>query len=185
MRKVESVAFRQLLRYLLYLLTLAICVVFLSCSRKDNRINHRPCPDDLSMVYICTGESATCYHSTDACLGLKSCKGEINHMELEVAKGFRKPCPICYNVESDLNLPKYVYRDNNGTIHYDEKCLHLRHGRDQGINNKTYIELADYKMSVNEKFCTYCISDSIYEILKTISDGNQSVQFYCDTVAIE
>lgn len=166
------------------LIGLILCFIFLACS------SQKPSPNDLATVYICTGESSTCYHATDGCSSLSGCTGEIKHIGLRTAKKTRKPCSRCYdvsegNAESGVSLPKYVYRDNNGTVHYDEKCIRLRHLREDGVNNKAYIELSDYQMLANEKFCTYCISDSIYETLKDINDRNQSEHIYCDTVAIE
>ena len=183
--KLGSIGFRRVIIHTFSLLTgLILCFIFLACS------SQKPSPNDLATVYICTGESSTCYHATDGCSSLNGCTGEIKHIGLRTAKKTRKPCSVCYdvsedNVESEINFPKYIYRDNNGTVHYKGSCIRLRHGLDYGANNKAYIELSNYQMLADEKFCTYCISDSIYEILKDISDRNQSGQLYCDTVAIE
>ena len=48
-------------------------------------------------VYICTGQGATRYHSSDSCRGLKKCGGDIKKVTLKYAKEKEKtPCKICY-----------------------------------------------------------------------------------------
>ena len=47
-------------------------------------------------VFICTGNSATCYHLDENCRGLSNCSKEIIEVTIEKAesKG-RTPCRIC------------------------------------------------------------------------------------------
>ena len=48
-------------------------------------------------VYICTGKSSKCYHSSSSCRGLNRCSGTIKSISLEKAKRMgRRPCKICY-----------------------------------------------------------------------------------------
>ena len=48
-------------------------------------------------VYICTGGSATKYHSRKTCKGLGNCKGEISAVSLSTATSQgRTACKICY-----------------------------------------------------------------------------------------
>ncbi len=50
----------------------------------------------LSHVYICTGGSATKYHSTPNCRGLTRCRGEIIKISIGAARDHgRTPCKIC------------------------------------------------------------------------------------------
>ncbi len=48
-------------------------------------------------VYICTGGSATKYHSRKTCKGLGNCKGEISAVSMGTATSQgRTACGICY-----------------------------------------------------------------------------------------
>lgn len=48
-------------------------------------------------VYICTGGSATKYHSRKTCKGLGNCKGEISAVSMSTATSQgRTACKICY-----------------------------------------------------------------------------------------
>ena len=48
-------------------------------------------------VYVCTGGSATKYHSRSNCRGLGKCKGKIVSMPISQAKKQgRTACKICY-----------------------------------------------------------------------------------------
>lgn len=50
-----------------------------------------------SVVYICTGASATRYHSTASCRGLGSCGGNVVKVSEAKARELgRTPCKICY-----------------------------------------------------------------------------------------
>lgn len=48
-------------------------------------------------VYICTGSSSKCYHSSSTCRGLGNCGGDIVKITKSSAidKG-RRACKICY-----------------------------------------------------------------------------------------
>lgn len=48
-------------------------------------------------VYICTGGSATKYHSRKTCKGLGNCKGEVKAVSMSTATSQgRTACKICY-----------------------------------------------------------------------------------------
>lgn len=50
-----------------------------------------------SIVYICTGPSATAYHKTDRCNGLNKCSGDIKRVTVsEAREKHRHPCKICF-----------------------------------------------------------------------------------------
>ena len=50
----------------------------------------------LSHVYICTGGSATKYHSTPNCRGLNLCKGDVIKISIGDARNQgRTACKIC------------------------------------------------------------------------------------------
>lgn len=52
---------------------------------------------ESEQVYICTGPSATTYHSTDECRGLNRCSREIKMVSIDKAKKMgRRPCRFCY-----------------------------------------------------------------------------------------
>ncbi|MEX0811582.1 MAG: hypothetical protein WD048_05140 [Chitinophagales bacterium] len=52
---------------------------------------------DKNTVLICGGSSATKYHNSSNCKGVKSCKGEMSKISKDAAesKG-RGPCSFCY-----------------------------------------------------------------------------------------
>lgn len=53
--------------------------------------------DDETIVYICTGKSATKYHSSRNCNGLSSCKGSVIAINITKAKREgRTACKLCY-----------------------------------------------------------------------------------------
>lgn len=69
-----------------------------SCSIYDENkqiyFNHK---EESELVYICTGETSTKYHSNSDCKGLYRCSGEIEEVSEEEAKDMgRTPCKICY-----------------------------------------------------------------------------------------
>ena len=49
-------------------------------------------------VYVCTGSSATKYHSHSNCRGLSACKGSVEKVTISKAENNmrRTPCKICY-----------------------------------------------------------------------------------------
>lgn len=48
-------------------------------------------------VYVCTGSRSQCYHRTETCRGLNTCKGEIKAVSLKTAQSLgRRECKICY-----------------------------------------------------------------------------------------
>ena len=48
-------------------------------------------------VYICTGRSATTYHSRSNCSGMSTCKGSIQRVsEQEAINMGRRPCMKCH-----------------------------------------------------------------------------------------
>ncbi|WP_314824436.1 hypothetical protein [Porphyromonas endodontalis] len=50
----------------------------------------------LSHVYICTGGSATKYHSPPNCRGLNRCKGDVIKISIKDARNQgRTACKIC------------------------------------------------------------------------------------------
>ena len=47
-------------------------------------------------VWICTGSSSSCYHSTKSCRGLGNCKASIKEITLKEAQQMnRRPCKMC------------------------------------------------------------------------------------------
>lgn len=52
-------------------------------------------PEDV--VYICTGRTATKYHASKSCRGLRNCQGDIKAVTRSDAerKYSRTPCKIC------------------------------------------------------------------------------------------
>lgn len=53
--------------------------------------------DSSSTVYICTGRSATTYHSRSNCSGISTCKGSMQRVsEQEAINMGRRPCKKCY-----------------------------------------------------------------------------------------
>lgn len=52
--------------------------------------------EQQTKVYICTGSSATTYHSIKNCRGLSACKSSVKEITLDQAVAMkRKPCKIC------------------------------------------------------------------------------------------
>ena len=49
-----------------------------------------------STVYICTGSSSKCFHSTRDCKGLNNCNGTIKALKVSKASKKRRKCKICF-----------------------------------------------------------------------------------------
>lgn len=47
-------------------------------------------------VYICTGKSSECYHSSPACRGLKNCSQSIDSIKVSEISESRRKCKICF-----------------------------------------------------------------------------------------
>lgn len=55
-------------------------------------------------VYVCMGGFSRRYHKTEACDGLRRCRGRIEKISKEKANSmFRTPCHICYSVKERVN----------------------------------------------------------------------------------
>lgn len=52
---------------------------------------------DGSVVYVCTGPTATTYHATPNCRGLSRCSGDVVYVQEDEAVDElrRRPCKIC------------------------------------------------------------------------------------------
>lgn len=65
--------------------------------RYDSEENYKERNNVTGVVYICTGETSTKYHSDPDCKGLSRCSGEIEEVSEEEADDMgRTPCKICY-----------------------------------------------------------------------------------------
>lgn len=71
---------------------LLLCIAFVSCGK--SKIEPKEVHDG-DEVYICTGRYSKKYHSTDECIGLKSCKASVINMPVENARDHYKPCRKC------------------------------------------------------------------------------------------
>lgn len=70
---------------------MAVLASFVSCGKDSNE------QSSTQFVYICTGGSATKYHSYKSCKGLGNCKGEIKAVSISAATSQgRTACGICY-----------------------------------------------------------------------------------------
>lgn len=77
------------------------------------------------------------------------------------------------------DLGKYVYVDDNNTVHVNPHCYRLIRGKDDkghDIYAKHPIDTLEFVITDKEYFrvCTRCVEDSIYERLVEISNRNQS-----------
>lgn len=53
--------------------------------------------ETTQVVYICTGPSATTYHSSSSCSGLNRCSREVVSVDINKAKSMgRRACKKCY-----------------------------------------------------------------------------------------
>ncbi len=69
---------------------LTFLVPFVSCGKDSDE------QSSTQFVYICTGGSATKYHSRKSCKGLGNCKGEIKAVSISTATSQgRTACKIC------------------------------------------------------------------------------------------
>lgn len=70
---------------------IVMLVSFVSCEKNSDG------QSSTQIVYICTGGSATKYHSRKTCKGLGNCKGEISAVSMSTATSQgRTACKICY-----------------------------------------------------------------------------------------
>lgn len=53
-------------------------------------------PEKDSTVYICTGSSSKCFHSSPDCKGLNNCNDSIKAIKVSKASKNRRKCKICF-----------------------------------------------------------------------------------------
>lgn len=80
-------------------------------------------------------------------------------------------------VTNDVELGKFIYRDDDYIHHISSKCIKLRHGKDENgheIYAKHLIDTAQFVIVNPEYFrvCSRCVSDKQYENILRISDRN-------------
>jgi hypothetical protein len=78
-------------------------------------------PNNLQVVYICTGSYAYAYHSNNTCAGLNNCKSSIVYLDENQAVNAygRKPCCKCwrnvgYNCKDDNPYNSGTYSNGGG-----------------------------------------------------------------------
>lgn len=69
-----------------------------SCLYYDSIYNSKQIqlPEKDSTVYICTGSSSKCFHSTRDCKGLNNCNGTIKALKVSKASKKHRKCKICF-----------------------------------------------------------------------------------------
>lgn len=180
-------------------LIIVLCFLGILTSCKDSK-KEKPKPDEISTVYICTGESAKSYHLTAECSALSNCSGEIKQIGIDIVKYSREPCKKCFDVSSTeednadqisetiQQRKNYVYLDRNNVLHrrlYCEILSSSDEGNDswKGEYAVRFIELDDLKNFKNYWFCSRCFSDRRYEeILEYVNMVNYEV---ADSIAVD
>lgn len=81
------------------------------------------------------------------------------------------------HVQSEREVGKYIYQDDNDIYHIDSYCIRLRHGKDldgHEIYGKHPIDTTEFVISDKRDFrvCTRCVGDKDYERLIRISNRN-------------
>lgn len=85
------------MRNFLIILSLLLLTACESKTRKDSFSAGSEIRVVSGTVYICTGNSATKYHSNPNCSGLNRCSGTIEEVSTNEAENMgRRPCKRCY-----------------------------------------------------------------------------------------
>jgi hypothetical protein len=85
------------MKKLLSIALLVLCCLGVSSFIYEDRECNQLEQNKEQVVYVCTGGSATKYHSHSNCRGLNRCKGKVVSMPISNAKEQGKtPCKICF-----------------------------------------------------------------------------------------
>ena len=80
-------------------------------------------------------------------------------------------------VQSERNIGRYIYQDDNDVYHIDSYCVRLRHGKDENgheIYGKHPIDTAEFVI-IDKRYirvCSRCVDDKAYEHLIRLSNRN-------------
>lgn len=83
--------------------------------------------------------------------------------------------------QTERQIGKYIYQDDNDIYHIDANCHRLKYGKDR-YDHSIYAmhpcDTATFVFHDSERVCSNCVSLSAFENLKVISDRNKRFDVY-------